>query len=158
MFMILVMTKNITRISMIASRAGWTRKKPRAHYIGVIRRKVNLKITWEVELNSAVFPLVRIFHFLFKPRDYKERIKHCLIFDKKNLSYHKGNATIWEIEYIRLGYLELPKDLSPSSLLENSYEVFVHTNDNDKYAFDSTLTPDKINELKSEIEQRAGSV
>jgi len=124
----------------------------------VIRRKGNLKITWEVELNSAVFPLVRIFHFLFKPRDYKERIKHCLIFDKKNLSYHKGNATIWEIEYMRLGYLELPKNLSPSSLLENSYEVFVHTNDNDKYAFDSTLTPDKINELKSEIEQRAGSV
>ena len=135
----------------------WTRKI-RAHAFGVIRRKVNLKIAWEVELNSAVFPLVRIFHFLFKPRDYKERIKHCLIFDKNNLSYHKGNATIWEIEYMRLGYLELPKDLSPSSLLENSYEVFVHTNDNDKYAFDSTLTPDKINELKSEIEQRAGSV
>ena len=124
----------------------------------VIRRKVNLKITWEVELNSAVFPLVRIFHFLFKPKDYKERIKHCLTFDKNNLSYHKGNATIWEINYMRLGYLEIPKDLSPSSLLDNSYVVFVHTNDNDKYAFDSTLNPDKINELKSEIEQRAGSV
>jgi hypothetical protein len=117
-----------------------------------------LKFEWEVEQNDDLFPLFKLYHMLFKPSGYKEKIKYNLKFGKENLSYHKEDAILWHIEYTKLDYLELPKSFAPRTAFDNSYPIFVHTNDNDKYYFECTLNPKEINESKAEIEQRAGNV
>jgi len=108
---------------------------------------------WEVEINDDFFPLVKLFHLLFKPRGYKQRIKHCLIFGEECLRYYRAEAMLWRIEHSRLSHLEAPPSFSPTSAFENSYTVFIHTNDRDKYDFASTLSPTQLEELKSRIEQ-----
>lgn len=117
-----------------------------------------LKFEWEVEQNDDFFPLAKIYHMLFKPKGYKQKIKHYLKFGEENLSYHKDGSILWHIGYSRLAYLELPEGFISRSAFDNSYLVFVCTNDNDKYGFDCTLTPSELDELKTEIEQKAKNV
>jgi len=115
------------------------------------------ELEWEVEISGYSYGqlllLVKLYRFLFKPKGYKETARHSLRFGKKSISYHSDGAILWHINYSRLSYLEMPKSFSPGSMYDNSYSVFIHTNDQDKYCFASTLSQSTIERLKAEIEQ-----
>ncbi|KZZ35729.1 hypothetical protein [Oleiphilus sp. HI0117] len=117
-----------------------------------------MKIEWEVEENDDLFPSIKLFYCLFKPKGYKTKVKHYLKFGQENLSYHKQDSIIWHISYKRLARLETPKAYAPVSLFNNSFSVFIHTNDNDQYAFECTLTEKELKKVKIEIEQRTKNV
>jgi len=120
--------------------------------------RVVVKFEWEVEENDDLFPSVKLIRLLFKPKDYKERVKHYIQFGQDSISYHAADSILWHIAYSRLGHLELPKSFSAATAFNNSYTVYVHTNDNDQYGFQCTLPAAYLNELKTEIEQRTKNV
>ncbi len=110
-------------------------------------------LSGEDQINNDMFPVVKLLHFLFKPIGYKKRVKHRLTLDKEFLRYFKGGALLWRIECKRLSHLELPKKYSSDTTFDNSYSVFVHTNDQDKYDFETTLSQKKLEIIKLEIDK-----
>lgn len=117
-----------------------------------------MKVEWEVEENDDLFPAIKLLNRLFKPKGYKTIVKHYLKFGQENLSYHKQNSILWHIPYKRLASLETPESYTPESVFNNSFSVFIHTNDNDQYGFECTLSEVELNKLKAEIEQRTRNV
>ena len=120
------------------------------------------ELEWEVEISDyshgQLLLLVKLYRFLFKPKGYKEIVGHSLRLSNKSISYHSDGAILWHIDYCRLSHLEMPTSFSSCSMFDNSYPVFIHTNDQDKYCFSSTLSQNTIERLKSEIEQRSKNV
>ncbi|MCL6415314.1 hypothetical protein MIB92_06605 [Aestuariirhabdus sp. Z084] len=117
-----------------------------------------MEFEWYVEVNEISYgqnaALVNLYHFLFKPKGYKDTKRHSLKFRDSSLAYFKEDSFFWHIEYSKISHLEWPENFDPASVFDNSYLVYIHTNDSDKYAFDCSLSSGCLKKVQEEVSNR----
>lgn len=119
---------------------------------------VNMKkIEWKIEITYRDYALTWIWHklylLLFKPRGYIEYINHYLEFGENYLIYVTDDHVLWHIPYEKLSHLEIPINSFCNLSNQQTMQIYIHTNDNDKYSLPHHFNESMIVEIKEAIEK-----